>query len=243
MTDPRRKQLGKQLDWESYRDKLGFISGTRNPEGSSGNAVLFAAEEAILRRKLDDWSGSVTLVQSIRACCEIERGLLKRPHPFSQDQESLDDYIGLAAIDPGLAREALAYGRAHFYRPLPFLKLAYQYSMRNEEKDVIAWLGRFPAMIAHLQFAAGETPPLWRRLWWTASIAMSGKPDQQDPWILSWVMLETNAKGDSFLADVAHGFWRWRLERAYPKGLSEVFRKYFNDEAHPIANACVILGI
>jgi hypothetical protein len=227
------------IDWDSYRDDNGFISGVKNPTGgSSGNAVLFAAEEKILRAKLKDWSADQqeSLFRIISTECMLWRGLLFRLPPFRQDQEGLDDYIGAASIDPRLAQDILSWGREHRYRPFKWLSLSYYYCNTADETKLEAWFGRYPALIAHIQWAAGEVPPLWRRLWWFFSVAFSGSKDNQDPWILNWIMIET-AGSRTCLNRLASAIYRWRLERAYV-GLAHVFARYFNDANHPMVVAC-----
>lgn len=234
------------IDWSAYRDPVGFLSGQRAPNGSDGNAMLFAAHEKRLRVKLGDWSDGdeAMLMTRIRRLCEKKAGLILRPPPFSQDQDSVDDFIGYASISPSLAGDALRYGRANLFRPKIFGSLIgfrYHYSILSDEQDVVAWLGRFPALIAHFQFAAGETPWLWRRLWWFFSVAFSGSRTNQDPWILNWQMLETEG-GKSLLGRAAFRIYRWRLNRNWV-GLAHVFSEYLRDPNHPIVLACEALEI
>jgi hypothetical protein len=234
------------IEWDEYRDPIGFMSGPKHPTGSSGNGILFSAEERLLRLRLGTWNDILqkALEYQVSSHCERKSGLLMRPPPFSQDQESLDDYIAYASISPNLAGAALRYGRRNYFRPKWFgglLALSYHYSLVGDEQDVAAWLGRFPAVIAHFQWSADESPWLWRRLWWFISIVLSGSKNNQDPWILSFVMLETEG-GRTWLGVLAGWIYRWRLKRAYGS-LANVFSTYLKDENHPNVLACKQLGL
>ena len=237
--------------FDAYRDPFGFISGQKSPTQSSGNAVLFSAEERILRQRLGTWSekDQADLIRRIWNHCEPVGGFLTRPEPYAQDQESLDDYIGYASICPVLARAALDYGWRHFYRPIWPLRFRYQYSLlRNDmardcgEKDAPAWLGRFPALIAHFEWCAGELPPLWRRLWWAVSIATGGSDTNQDPWILNWILLDSPG-ARSWLGQLAWRIYWKRLRGSAYGSLAAVFARYFNDPEHPVAIAAESLGL
>jgi hypothetical protein len=232
-------------DLVAYTDRLGFISGEKNPGAPSGNALLFTAEAMLVLRQqgcLAQFDRDLFLIQ-VSEACEIITGLYKRPPPYSQDQESQDDYIGLAAASYFLgtshARDMLEYGREHVYR-WRFLRLPYQYDKAHVEESRVfdAWLGRFVTAMIHIQWAAGERPALWRRLWWACSVAFSGSKDDQDPWLLNWLMIHT-MDGRSRIGVVAASIWRWRLRRAFPDGIRQVFARYFNDPGHPLAKYAI----
>jgi hypothetical protein len=228
-------------DFLPYTDRLGFISGEANPQGSSGNALLFTAYAMLVLRQqgcLAQFDRDLFLIQVAEAC-EIIPGLYKRPPPYSQDQESQDDYIGLAAasyfLNTSHARDALEYGREHYYKKWCFY-CKYQYDKAHVEESQVfnAWLGRFVTAMIHMQWAAGEYPALWRRLWWAYSVAFSGSKNEQDPWLLNWLMIHT-MDGRSRIGLVGASIWQWRLKRAFPGGIKQVFARYFNDPNHPLA--------
>ncbi len=235
------------IDWDAYRDDLGFLSGEHRPQGSDGNAMLRAACEMTLRQGLGTWKSDDqdALFERVRDLCEIRPGLIQRLPPFSRDQEGLDDYIAYVLIDPVFAFAALQYGRASFYRPLkwaPWLRIPYQYSIKRDPHDVAAWLGRYPALVAHMEWSThAMTPPLWRRVWWAASVAFSGSSDNEDPWVLSWLMI-VSAGRRRWLERLATDIYLWRLKRS--KGsLALLFAAHFRNPNHPIARACEELAL
>lgn len=101
-----------------------------------------------------------------------------------------------------------------------------------------AWLGRFPQFVAHLEICARETPPLWRRLWWAASVWQTARfwdKDGTDQWVLSWHLVAAyHAAGKrSWFMDWAARNYTERLFSRFAGGLNPVFGQYFG-EGHPL---------
>lgn len=175
--------------------------------------------------------------------------------------------ISMAAADRALpyARDFLFWGRNHSTplrhalradgRPLlerligwvrlkfvfnnlnPWL-LAYVDRDKRLRSNWTAWLGRFPQIIAHAQFAAGERPNLFRRIAWAFSVWECGRwfdKDGTDPWILTWHLVRTfrESAQDSILCELACASYHQRLFKKWPGGLSSVFAQYFG-WPHPL---------
>lgn len=229
------------IDWDAYRCPLGFLSGKRNPRESSGNAVLFSAHERLLRIRLGDWDEwkQGALVDRVIRHLEIAPGLIRRPPPFSQDTESMDNYVGYASIAPSFSRWAYTQGRDCYYRPFWPMRLPYHYPIDGNAKDARAWMGRYPALI---RFFCDRSEgvfqgTLLQDLAWSLSLEFSGNSEDQDPWILNWHLAEANP-----LHRASRTYWR-RLAFHWPGGLARVFAEYLDDEEHPIVLACERLAL
>lgn len=226
------------INWDEYRDCLGFMSGKKQPTQPESNAILFSVEEMILKKKLDDWThlNDIALSGKILKYLTIEPGLIKRPAPWSQDQESIDDYIALCAVSNRNAGSVLNYGLKHYYL-WKGIEFKFQYNQDKSETKIDGWLGRFPALVAFMYWAWGSTPSLWRQIWWALSVAYSGKEGQQDPFVLNWIMVETVGKKNRLTRWASRKFWT-RLRKYWPGGMTQLFETYFQDANHPIVLAC-----
>lgn len=218
-------------DFEEYTNDAGFVS--RAPDSTSGNDLLYSCIAAILMMKHGVWDPEDAAdFHAAILGCRIEPGLYARPG-WEQDQIGPDDMIGLLAWsykqDPNIADAILDYGRKGLH------PLDYYYPSAGQSKfDIRAWLGRSPSWIAHLEWAAGEKPGWIRRLAWAFSVAFSGKRDQHDEWILSWLLI-TVAGDRGWIERWATQHYYKRLSRIFPSGLKDVFALYFKDAAHPLS--------
>lgn len=216
------EQPASAIHWDEYRDPLGLLGGKRNPTEPESNAVLFSACERTLRLRLGTWE----IIDQVRLDAEVahlvQGGRLTRPEPWTQDEERPDNHIGLGGTG---SKSACAAVLLHFDSN-PFYLSGFKF--------------RFPAIIAHLEWAAGKTPALWRRLYWFGSFLVSGDSEHQDPWIQGFLLLETAP--DSWVKRMAEAVYWWRLRRNWPGGLAQVFERYFSAE-HPCTLACRDLWI
>lgn len=231
---------GIREDFTAYETSEGFLTGHRNPTGPDGNSLLFSAEKLFVL----DFHGELEAQDTIQftkllRLCEIEPGRYRRTpagEAYSQDQEAQDDYIGIVAASYllGLAtgREVLSYGKSHRYGVGLGISLPYYYGEPGKN-DINGWFGRWPAFVVQVRMSASEDNFFDRRLL-DGVIWASGRWDapDQDPWILSWLMLATRGDIDGYVIRD----WRLRLRNAWPSGgLGEVFGRYFNDPNHPLA--------
>lgn len=156
-----------------------------HPGGQSGNDILFSAEVLICLSTMlsenDFIMETKAVVRAIRKECETEDGLFARGNGYSQDQIGPDDLIGLGAISPFLAIECLDYLRSHWG----------YYKTGKNPHWLAPWMYRFPALIAHLNFAAGRKPNIFLRTAWCWSVAFGNRDDDQDSWILNSIMIYT----------------------------------------------------
>lgn len=228
--------MGVREDYQPYKTRLGFYTNT--PGGNTGNDLLFSAEAALVMMKHGVWTGDDTaeLDRAIYRHARTPAGFLQRPG-WEQDQISLDDFIGVAAYsyktNQLLAAAMYSYGQEHHFVWGP-LQFRFHFSNTNDQSDYHAWLGRFPALIAHIAWAAGRKPSWFQRIAWCLSVAFSGKPEDQDEWILNWLLIEVG--GDKGWSErLATIIYHFRLQRAHPGGLAAVFARYFGSSEHPTA--------
>lgn len=197
----------------SYIDEWGLVT---NKTGRSGNAALFSSEYLAAGGKLE-------LAGIIR--CEVISGLfIQHPVHFRADQNSPDNLTGLGYIawrlDPTIAARILKHLREnHFF-----------YVTEIGVDGLRAWFGRFPALIAHLQWAAGEKPNFLMRLAWCVSVGFKLDKTVHDSWILSWLL--TLVAGDRGWME------RWATRRFWKKfpwpSMADCLAEYFGgDENHP----------
>ena len=224
-----------------YLDSIGLIQN--GPNRLSGNGLLYTAHFLLLAQ---DWL-TFEEKEAFRAAyqaCQIEPGYYRRhPDAFQNDQESLDDYIGVgtAGMFLGLpfASECLRYGQRK-KKVFPGIYVKYYYPNERGWDAPFwgrAWIGRFGSAIAHLHYCAGVRPPLIYRLaWWVGAVlGCTLKKEAHDGWILNWHCMTA-------YPDQAFWAYQWvrkDFERALAKnfpngGLGELLRDYFNDPAHPL---------
>jgi hypothetical protein len=224
--------MSLQENLSAYTDSFGLVQNRLPSPGdgwTSGNGLLFTGEAVCALAQAKELSDSLRpqYAKAVRNCAVVP-GLYRR-HPALVDQEGPDDYIGLGAVaslcDVTIAEEILKYGQANLW------------CMNNVtigKKTLQSWLGRFPALICHLKFAAGQNPPLWQKIYWTAIVAFQPWNGLDEP-ILSWLLCEV-AKGKSRICDLASKYFYRRLYKKYANGIHDVLVAYFGAE-HPLAKA------
>lgn len=240
-------------EFHEYTDRYGLIHSVKvnsDKAPSTQNPLLYTSEAYILFALSGLNLMEVKPFGSIVKQCEIEPGLYKR-HPECDDQEAHDDYTGLCAAsaitaDRGIAKNILNYGRNNITWFMKIIPLRYVYLNSPTGNLRKAWLGRMPQTVAHIRWAAGETPNLFQRLWWAAAIAKSafGSGEDSDNWTLSWLLIQTYrnraTRAGCLLADFAVSLWiRGMKNRAISmqlvqwlylgKDLNNPFYRYWED--------------
>jgi hypothetical protein len=104
--------------WDPYRDRFGLINSvlvdqaTHNP--STNNGPLYTAEACVIMQ-LRKVAYDRNAIASAIASCEVEKGLYRHSPTDPQDQDTVDDYIGLGALAGvcgfhDIAQDILQYG-------------------------------------------------------------------------------------------------------------------------------------
>ena len=230
-----------------YTDADGLVSPYRMQVGQrngSGNGLLYTSLAYLLLAVRARQYG-VQFAEMVRKCYLLP-GLLRRG-PAHPDHEGPDDYLAVGAAAGVLrlgafggackqvAGEILRYGRAHWWMMNNVDPGRWRWS---------SWFGRFPALIAHLEWAAWEPPPLWRRLAWAGALWLASRAEarQQDSWVQSWMMVLTvEALDVESLTPTLRWWeyramdnWRHRARGVFPGGLRQCLGEYFGNGEHPL---------
>jgi hypothetical protein len=191
---------------------------------------------------------------------------LMRNPDNSGGQEGIDDYIGCglgsAFVDPNgeTAQRILNYGSNdrcsswdptestdHLLSKLVFGllmivhmgKIPRVYNNLNPGKFTLAaWMGRFPHLFAHLQYATGGKPNLLRRIWWSLSVLIGcfTSSSNAGSWALTWCMVRCWEKrsNQGLGAKLAVWLWRKRFSKVWGNP-GAMFASYFANQNHPLA--------
>jgi hypothetical protein len=220
-----------------------ICAGERNP---SGNGLLTTSIYYILRVIRSEFTevDALEMLPVFTACRAFGiPGLFNRA-PTHPDQEGPDDYVGLGACSSftgfrGIAQDILTCGRDRPFA-LGFLKLYFNFC--NLTPQIVlhrdSWLGRQGQLVAHFRFAAGETPSWWQKLWWAAAVATSAfaHKEDQDAWMLSWLLCVAAPKDPGFLCRWARRYWFKKMSATFPDhGIREPLQKSLMDDPnHPL---------
>ena len=221
-------------DFTKVRDKYGLTSPY--PTGAvSGNGIRYTTEYIYVLKKYNQDKEEIRRAFTAVMSCEREPGMFGRTPGYSS-QQGPDDYVALghlsAMLAPKLARDILAYGRA--WKNRKFYVLPYYYDNATAGSK---WSGLFilqQQLIAHLQWAAGETPPLWRRVWWCGSVLVSSFSKGHDTKMLSWHLCKV-AQNKGWMEKLVTKFFRKKLKDHYPQGAGGVMADYLRQKNHPLA--------
>lgn len=168
-------------------------------------------------------------------------------------QAGVLDYVAVTAaacvVDYAIALGLLQYGQNTKVEIDPFLRLKYFYNNLEPGKafDSVetpgnkprinwkAWLGRYPSIIAHFEFAAWKRPPLWRKIFWAAHLILAsyGTEKHQERNLIAWLMVQT-ALGKSRICDFAIRIWQKKFQSQYPQGIQYLVSNIF-ESSHPLA--------
>lgn len=244
-------------DYKRYTDKFGLVQPRR--DSTSGNGARYTAEYILaldLESRLDAEKERLTKVyNSLMA----EPGLLMRTPDNGFGYQSIDDTIGALTasyfLRTNYAQDYLDYGKE---KPATSIDLtdtdkeatnkvvwwllsrgkgsvsSVYNNVHPERFHVSSWLGRFPQLLAHANFAARKTPTIWQQTVWIVSVLMSSFSKGQDAKVLAWHLIQV-AKDQSFVCALVGKFWGWMLKKHYPQGIGEVLERYFNNPDHPAA--------
>jgi hypothetical protein len=221
--------MGLRAAIEVYREPRTRMVGLQpNPgDHSTDNGLLFTATYLhLLMERGESSAGEFCLFWELVRSCELEPGLIVR-YPGDRGMQAHDDLIGIAAVNPILAREILRYGQRHgyswnteepgrwtlrtfFYRMggfVPFLKA--------QAKDSLSILDKINASAAYLcNFLEPRSETSGRCLLYLMSEAL-------------------DERGGSGVR-LAIELWRRRMASMYPGGIQELRSIYFGKD-HPLA--------
>jgi hypothetical protein len=223
-----------------YMDPEGFFGQHKNPGArSTNNALLYTGTYyAILVLKGEAREEDLKQFETLVRACEVpgNPGLYYR-HPNHTDiPQQHDDYIGIAAasyhLQSTIAKDIMTYGKAYNW--------TYD-SLKPGSSNIAFWHYRFGSVTPHYKVCAGEHLGLIDQITWSISIAIGafGNKDNASGKILDW--LKIRAVGGKFpLCDAAIALWRYRMGKAFPNGMGDIFAHYFLNDggySHPFSEA------
>lgn len=221
-------------DYEAYRDDYGLQQPT-NDGRVSHNGIRFTAQYLIALINYGSLSyGQKVRIKGVVSNCFEKPGLLMRD-PTNPFQDSIDNYLSLALLskylNPRWAKEVLKYGRSNFgfyenKKPIynPFYRIP----------PLDSWLWRFPQLFYALRCAAGEKPNFFQTAAAFISIYMARNTRDQDSRALTLILIRCS-DGNSRLIEWATRKFVVGFKKAYPEGLGQVLKDYYNNHKHPDA--------
>lgn len=217
------------------RDAFGFV--TPEPPKSTQNGLLFTAYYYALLsryRPLSAWEKNY--LWDILSRSQIKAGLYQRS-PWCDDQEAIDDYIGVVVLCELIgardhARALLRFGETS-YIDLGFTELPFYYNNavpgtqlhKDGRKNRDAWLGRFPAWVYCVHQAACVSPGYGLTAAFAISSALNrtlGHRIGQDP-IMQQTAVHIAFRGNAIertLSDIwfRSGWWKPAFETYFKAG-------------------------
>lgn len=223
-----------RLEIKKFTDSTGLVHPKK--KGVSGNGLLYSAEYFVLLSNMKALTAS-DIIQWKNALFSCRRlpGLYNR-HKTKTDQNSVDDYVGIAAANSVTRQKHLSLEILNYGKNQGFPKYVYN----NVSPGVFtasSWLGRQGQLIAHIELSAGITPPIWRTAWWVSSLIYSGmtsKKENHDAWILSYLVAKVGISAGGIF-ELTAKLWFKRFEKVWPGGLGAVLSDYFKNPDHPLA--------
>jgi len=99
-----------------------------------------------------------------------------------------------------------------------------------------SWMGKFPFVFAHAQFAMKEKPNFIRTLWWAGTVIKDSFASKTnwDAWVLSWHLVKVfrRSKVTSPVCNLASKWFSYRLKKVHPLGIGEcIWANHPNSEA------------
>lgn len=252
-----------------YRDPFGLFHDrpTAGPTGTEplgthgcGNSLLYTSHVAIAlwingARSVKTWRTFYEQALVGYKACEVKPGLFRR-HPvhYAHDQESHDDYAGIAtfcSFGQGEMVERIAQrGGTKYSVNLPIrlwrwkwnITLKLYWYFPNDPKfqqnfGFSAFLGRFIPLVNHVKGCSNLSRPIWQQLIWGLAIATAGfrDPKRNDVWILPWNMCMANRRFTKLELFFRRIFFKRLRKHWGEKPMAQVFRAYFG-KYHPLCD-------
>ena len=233
-------------DAEEFFDAEDMFGQWRNPIArTTNNALLYSGTYYTILVMLG-LARSPDLERFNKMCrsCEVPVNGVPQPglyfrHPNHSDmKQEHDDYVGMAAaayhLDSPIAKEIVKYGRDNDW---------YYDSLHLTVKDPAKWHSRFGNIVPHYKACAKEVLGLVDQVFWALPTIFGafGKKDNSSGIILDWLKIAP-VDGKYFICNIAIMIWRWRMRKAFPKGMADVFAIYFQNDGgydHPFSKATV----
>lgn len=228
-----------------WQDKWGMVTGSQ-PPGTSGNGLLFTAEYAAGMTSLQmnnssgytvPWAEHVRLLHLYNSC-EIQPGLYQRSPDNPRDQESFDDYYGIATYsrlyDQARIERVKAWAKRESW--LGLIHKNYWNNIVPDTWTFSSWLGRNPALMAVFSLSGIPTAlSFWERLSLCVALLSSllYPATNTTSWALGWHLTLATQKQKG-IVQLARKMWQMRFAQLFPGGLGELRANYYGNQNHPI---------
>lgn len=227
-----------RADFARYTDRWGLLQPTDDQAqldseyGASGNGLTYTSAKILTywRRGMLTADDKHEFALTVSSCFQ-EPGLLMRNPAKKGEQNGWDDYVAVMAAckvaAPAQGNAIRDYARNHGYvmnneKPATVLKA-------NGWFNDKAILGRYPQLIAHMEYATWNTACPINDLAWRIHVA--SPPEDHDGAYLRWMMWVT-AEDQSEAAGVS---FAQNIRVRYSGGMAQVWSEYFKNGEHPLA--------
>lgn len=210
-----------------YQDPFGIMQDRNHVV--DGNALLYTGTMLVLLSDEEDFPNvddRLTFARAI-AEAEIQPGLLMK-YSKPADQESHDDYVGMAAasalIDNGnFAKRVLRFGRSHKYG---------WDNLNTDDWSFRDFFVRFPGWWAHMKSAAGEWLNPIDQLWsFIDLVGIVFYEDGASGTLMTYLRYKTFTQKSSAwlnpLTRLGCVIFKTAYLRRHPKGIKESYAEYF----------------
>lgn len=146
------------------------------------------------------------------------------------DNNSVDNYIGVCSVFTATAADVLSYSQRHFWC----------FNFDNPGKFVFRWWwGRFVGFPPFVKVCAGCEIGLISQLLYSIALLFNLFANRGDVGnqILQWLS-NTKLKGKHRLTNLVIRFWEWMMLKRYPGGVYDLMVCYHSSE-HPISKAAL----
>ena len=245
-------------NYQQYMDSQGLVQLSKD-RSVTDNGIRWTTEAYMVLQKNNQLTSEIKseLVEAIEECeDQAAPGLFHRSKD-KRNQEGPDDYCALIAFSAmsghtDIAERVLTHGQQKFclkdidltgqpsqliflQKILGWLPIRYNYNDIDQNKITQkSWLGRFPALICAMKYAAGKKPNLFEFIYFICSLIFSATRPKQDydAKSLSFLLIAA-VSGKNWLIDIAIKYWKIKLIETYPNGMHDVWASYFQNSEYP----------
>lgn len=227
-------------DFNTVRDRYGLFQNNEGGLSPSANGISITSDRYILRHHHGVIEHEISLRELLRSCV-ILRGVYRRSPTADNKGTRIDDLVRLASaaqlLDPSIVADILSAGRSRAWW-YSGEKIKWSALVKNPKKELEPWLGRYPGLIAHFEYCAGERPSTFKAFVWSLGVAWCAfnEKNSQDGWVLSQRLIESYEMTEyrTYFQDKIVKYWHKRFYKFWPGGMRQLWIQYFG-WYHPLA--------
>jgi hypothetical protein len=247
-------------DFLPYRDSFGLNQVL--PNSTTQNGTLFTVEYLIclLDNEAPELKTEINRIQKVFLTCEPTFGLSVR-YPGSTEYDSMDNSAALLVFSSMFGERTFAT-RMYFggvnpactgidltqdpERNKKFYWLAYLMSLgrpkfywNNQHHDkfcFFGWYGRSPGFMGLLDICAGRDTSYFKLLCLFIGqfLCLFESKDSTSDRKLSYIVWCMLSKRRNRVWLLGYKLWLYVLNKQYPRGMKDVYAKYYQNDSHPI---------